>query len=230
MKYASYILSWLAVILLLNIFLSYSSTSYKGFLRDTKDKMMWVSKDDVIVKMNKDQIEVNTKILNSIDKLNENIDKLGKTKIQTNSTETENSIWDTLTWETIKKTTPLDIPWTLVTKLLPDINPIKSENTWIFDIKNDKSFDELKYITYNDNKKRIKVYVFENSYDELKVLFKLNSKYKVNESDNFFWYSFYLNPAKKDIKIRFITQLEWKAIWFEILKNSYELLKKSLLN
>ena len=37
-----------------------------------------MSKEDAIEKMNKDQIEVNTKILNSIDKLNENIEKLNQ--------------------------------------------------------------------------------------------------------------------------------------------------------
>lgn len=229
MKYVSYILSWIAIVLLFNIFLSYSSVSYRSFLRDTKDKMMWVSKEEVITKMSKDQIEINTKILNSIDKLNENLDKLDKNKIN-NTLSLDTSSWETLSWETTKKTELLDIPWTLVTKLLPNINPLKVENSWIFDIKNDKSIDELNYVTYNDTKKRIKIYVFEKSYDELKVLFKLNSKYKVNESDNFFWYSFYLNPVKKDIKIRFVTQLEWKAIWFDILKTNYELLKKSLLN
>lgn len=227
MKYASYILSWIAVVLLFNIFLSYSSVTYRGFLKDTKDKMMWVSKNDVIEKMSKDQMEINTKILNSIDKLNENLDNLSKNK---QSISTISSSGETQSWVTTTIPAILDMPWTLVTKLLPKINPLKVENTWVFDIKKDKAFEELKYITYNDSKKRVKVFIFEKSYDELKTLFKSNTTYKFNESDNFFWYSFYLNPSKTDIKIRFVTQLEWKAVWFEVYKNNYELLKDSLLN
>jgi len=230
MKYASYIISWIAVVLLFNIFLSYSSLTYRGFLKDTKDKMLWVSKTDVIEKLSKDQVEINTKILNSIDKLNENIDKLNKDTKHTNWLILTAS-WELISsWETSQSAQTLEMPTTLVTKLLPKINPLKVTNNWVFDIKNSKIFDDLKYITFSDSNKRIKIYIFNDSYDEIKKLFKLNSKFSVNESDNFFWFSFYLNPLKKDLKIRFVTQIEWKAVWFDLYKNNYELLKENLLN
>lgn len=233
MKYVSYILSVIAIILLFNIFLSYASVSYRGFLKDTKDKMMWVSKTDVIEKMSKDQMEINSKILNSIDKLNENIDNLSKnsTKNWNNSWISNNltNTWETQSW-TVNLANELEIPWTLLTKLQPKINPIKSENSWIFDTKNNKDFDWIEYITYIDTKKRIKIFVFDMAYSELKDLFKSKSKFSVNEVDNFFGFTFFLNPIKKDIKVRFVTQVEWKAVWFELLKNSYELIKEELQN
>ena len=75
MKYASYILTAIAALLIFNIFLSYSSESYRGFLRDTKNRFAWNDKTEVIEKLAKDNIEANTKVYNILDKINQNLEK-----------------------------------------------------------------------------------------------------------------------------------------------------------
>ncbi|EKE28798.1 MAG: hypothetical protein ACD_3C00013G0011 [uncultured bacterium (gcode 4)] len=242
MKYASYILSIIWVVLLFNIFMSYSSPSYRAFLRDTKTNMSWVSKEDALEKMNKDQIEVNSKILNSIDKLNESIDSLNRKNkelsravnltdsweiLEPTWTWTINSSWITI--PEIPKQNLLDIPKTLQDKLWENSIPKKIENVWIFWIKDDKLFDKVEYTTYFNFKKRLTIYVFEKDYKTMLSNLKMANAYKVKESDNLFWFTFYLNPIKADNKIRFVTLIEWVAIWFEIEKPFYESLKKSLL-
>lgn len=234
MKYTSYVLSIIWIVLLLNIFLSYSSSSYRAFLKDSKSKMMWVTSEEVIVKMNKDQIEVNSKILNSIDKLNENLDKIGKKEFvrETSNLTWATSTWLSLTWNELepKKIESLDLPGTLLVKLMPEINPKKVDNNWVFWIKNEKFYTSIKYATYYDEKKKIKIFVFDKKYDEMLSNFKLANLYKINEADTFFGYTFFLNPLKKDLKNRFVTLFEWIAVWFEVEKTDYEMLKKSLLN
>lgn len=242
MKYVSYILSIVWIVLLFNIFLSYSSTSYRAFLKDSKSKMMWVSTEEVIKKMNKEQLEVNIKILNSIDKLNENLDILSKKQslnyAQTNSWETSNftetDSWNitlSSTWNIVNsKPISLELPWILVTKLMPGINPRKVENNWLFWIKNNKTLESVIYSTYYDEKKRVRIFVLNKSYNDILTLMKWVHSFKINESDIFFGYTFYLNSIKKDTKNRFVTLFEWVSVWFEVENTSYDLLKKSLLN
>ncbi|MDD2565720.1 MAG: hypothetical protein PHZ26_04080 [Candidatus Gracilibacteria bacterium] len=227
MKYTSYVLSVIGIVLLLNIFLSYSSGTYRTFLKDTKSKMMGVTNEEVIVKMNKDQIEINTKILNSIDKLNDNLDKIGKKEITREITINSGS---TSSGNTISGNELLDLPGTLVGKLMPKINPKKIENEGVFGIKNEKFYEAIKYATYYDEKKKIKIFVFDKSYPDMLSNFKLTNLYKINEADTFFGYTFFLNPLKKDLSNRFVTLFEGNAVGFEVEKTNYEILKKSLLN
>ncbi|HBA45400.1 TPA: hypothetical protein DEG21_01470 [Patescibacteria group bacterium] len=70
----------------------------------------------------------------------------------------------------------------------------------------------LKYSSYFDEKKNMKIYVFEKGYGDIMTIIRKYSKYKINEKNNFFGYSFYLNPIFKDDKVRFIVQLEAKSV------------------
>lgn len=238
MKYVSYILATLGVILLLNIFLSYSSDSYRLFLKDSKIKMIWVSKEDQLEKMNKDQSLINEKILDSIDKLNENLDDLKKKTEekeikpnidQTFETGSMSSTWDTNTWtENIETKKDSELPWMLITKLMPEINPLRIENEWLFSLTEKDLNNKIEYTTYFDSKSNIKVYLFDLPYDSLLKEFKWMKKYWTNETWTFFSYTFFLNPVKKDPMVRLITMLEWKTVWFETDKTWYSLLKKSL--
>lgn len=92
---------------------------------------------------------------------------------------------------------------------------------------------KIVYSTYYDEKKNIKIYAFEETYDTLLLNMKLTSSvYKLNETDQFFGYTFFLNPTKKDPKdttVRFITALEGRAIGVEVPKNYYSSLKRMLL-
>lgn len=242
MKYTSYILSFLWVVLVFNIFLSYSSESYRVFLKDTKSKFLWVSKNEVIEKMNKDQIEVNTKILNSIDKLNENIEVASRKNTEAEDLRKISDIISSSSWETVSSsweiddtviesdTHKFDLPATLLTKLLPEINPKKIQNSWVFWIKDEKFLKDFDYATYSDLKKKITIYVFDKDYSKMKSFFWYATWYKLNETDTFFWFTFFLNSIKNDQKVRFVMILEWIAIWFETDKSNYDLLKKNILN
>jgi len=58
------------------------------------------------------------------------------------------------------------------------------------------------------------------------------SVYTLNETDQFFGYTFFLNPVKKDPKdktVRFITAIEGRAVGVEVPKNYYSTFKKMLL-
>lgn len=89
------------------------------------------------------------------------------------------------------------------------------------------------YSTYLDEKKKVKIYAFNHTYDTMLLNMKLtNSVYILNETDQFFGYTVFLNPTKKDPKdvtIRFITALEGRAIGVEVPKNYYSTFKKMLL-
>jgi hypothetical protein len=120
------------------------------------------------------------------------------------------------------------LPNSLAFKILPQFNPLKVENNWFFDIKS-QDVSSLKYSSFFDEKRNLKIYVFEKGYGDLMTIIRKYSKYKINEKNNFYWYSFYLNPIFKDDKVRFIVQLEAKSVWFEINNSNYEQLKILLL-
>ena len=110
---------------------------------------------------------------------------------------------------------------------MPEITLKKIENSGIFNIF---IFTRIEYTTYTDEKKRIKVYAFDENYDTMLSNMKLTSTvYGINETDQFFGYTFFLNPVKKDNIIRFMTSLEGHAIGIETTKSYYPTLKKMLL-
>lgn len=248
MKYVSYILSIISVFLLLNIFLSYSSLSYRNFLNDTKNRIIGVDKIQELEKAKQQDIELNSKILNSLEKINENLENIkDQWKENTYTTRIKENLQNlsgalsSKTLDTLKNSTTssgisneasqdnLNIPWTLIAKLLPEINVSSIKNNWVFGIKDNK-LQELKYLTFYDEKKKIKLYIFDKKYNEVLLLFKRFTIFKINESNSFFSFSFFLNSIRKDSIIRFVTISETKAIGFEVDKSNYDLLKRSLLD
>jgi hypothetical protein len=127
-----------------------------------------------------------------------------------------------------QKASVLDLPKTLTDKLGTTFELKKIENIWIFWLKDAKSLEEVEYTTYYNFKRRLNVYIFDKDYKTMLSGLKLANSYKINEADNFFGFTFYLNPLKADNKTRFVTLIEWVAVWFEIEKPFYETLKKSL--
>lgn len=119
------------------------------------------------------------------------------------------------------------IPGVLLTKLMPDYVPKKIENKGIFDIH---IFEGIEYTTYQDEKSKVKIFVFSEPYSVMRSNLKLVSGvYAINETDTFFEASFFLNPtSKKDTLVRFVTSLDGKAIGFEMSKAQYSKLKKIL--
>lgn len=221
MRIFSYFLSTLAIFLILNIVLSFSFVWYKNFLKNVKNQINWtqVSLKEENLRTKND--EVNERLLNSIDELSQNIEKIS-TK-ENNSTGSLQNV--TSTGKTIEN---LWLPNSLTFKILPQFNPLKVENNWFYDIKS-ADVVSLKYNSYFDEKKNLKIYVFEKWYGDIMTIIRKYSKYKINEKNNFFGYSFYLNPIFKDDKVRFVVQLEAKSVWFEISNSNYEQLKVLLL-
>ena len=90
---------------------------------------------------------------------------------------------------------------------MPDIILKKTDDKGFFGIQ---IFTKIGYSTYIDERKNIKVYAFSENYDTLLVNLKLvNNMYDINETDQFFGFTFFLNPIKKDPRtVRFVTSLE----------------------
>jgi len=119
----------------------------------------------------------------------------------------------------------LSIP--LQAKLMPVVFVKKTENKGIFDIK---IYSNLDYSTYRDDKNKLNIYAFADSYSVILANLKLASNvYTVKETDSFFEGSFFLNSTNtKDTTIRFVTSIEGKAYGFELPKAFYPQIKKLL--
>jgi len=120
---------------------------------------------------------------------------------------------------------PLGIP--LQAKLMPDVFVKKVDNKGIFDIK---IFSNLDYTTYRDDKAKMNIYAFADSYPVILANLKLASNvYGVKETDTFFEASFFLNSTNtKDTTIRFVAAIDGKAYGFEVPKAFYPRIKKLL--
>lgn len=120
---------------------------------------------------------------------------------------------------------PLSIP--LQAKLMPDVFVKKVDNKGIFDIK---IYSNLDYSTYRDEKNKLNIYAFADSYPVILANLKLASNvYGVKETDSFFEASFFLNPTNsRDTTVRFVTAIDGKAYGFEVSKTFYPRLKKLL--
>ena len=112
---------------------------------------------------------------------------------------------------------------------MPDVFVKKAESKGIFDIK---IYSNLDYTMYRDEKNKMNVYAFSDSYPVILANLKLASNvYSVKETDSFFEASFFLNSSNsKDTTVRFVTSLEGRAYGFEVPKTFYPRLKKLLIN
>jgi hypothetical protein len=117
----------------------------------------------------------------------------------------------------------------LQAKMIPDITPKIVPNKWIFGIQ---IFTSLTYTTYRDERSRVNIYAFSESYPVILTNLKLASNvYSIKETDTFFEASFFLNPTnKRDTTTRFVTSIAGKAYGFEIPKILYPRIKKLLTN
>ncbi len=120
------------------------------------------------------------------------------------------------------------LPGVLLARLMPDVFPKKIENKGIFDIH---IFRSIGYTTYADEKSKAKFYAFSESYGVMLTNLKLVSPaYALKETDTFFSATFFLNSTNpKDTAVRFVTELEGKAVGIELPKEAYPKFKKLLL-
>ncbi len=207
MRTISYFISFLALFLFTNIVLSFYSETYHNFLKEIKSGNSKKTEEVRITEKNNTDIKW-------VEKLDEHIEKIENIP--------ENALSEEKEIDVLEK-----IPSSLRNILTESLKLEKAENVWFYDLRSPKN---IAYSTYKDEEFGIILYVFEKWYWEIEEFLKQNSKYWINETNNFFWYSFYLNPIKKDDRVRFVIQIQWKSAWFEVIKSNYEKLKTILLN
>lgn len=78
---------------------------------------------------------------------------------------------------------------------------------------------------------RVRMYVFENDYALIRRnLLLLSNLYDFQDTTDFFGKTMFLNDKTGDGQIvRFITEVDGRAVWFEVLRDEYNDLKSLLL-
>lgn len=243
MRIFSYILTALVTIFVLNIALSFSLPSYRNTLVNIRSTLFpsLVISENEIEEQNKRE---NSRLLESLDRIDKHIESLNEiknteTKIITTSGTTnsetifiEGTLLETLVpaEEIISQELTIPLSGLFLAKIMPEIILKKIDNNGFFDIQITK---KMLYNTYRDEKKKITIYAFKDTYDTLLLNMKLANKiYSINETDQFFGYTFFLNLLKNDPKnttVRFVTALEGQAIGIEVTREYYPVLKKMLL-
>jgi hypothetical protein len=236
MRVITYILLTLSCLFAINVFVAASSPSYKTFLQEIKSNIIpgYTSATTQKKRLTAEDIR-NDKLIQSLDRLSEKVEAIQVNSVNNlmqNSGATLSGATNSGATTSTGIVTPpkppveLTIPGALLARLMPQFLPSKVENVNAFGLK---TFDSVGYATFADNKKRLKIYVLDITYDAIKSVFKTNEKnFKMNETDTFFGYTFFLNPTKKDNLIRFVMFVDGKTIGVETMKNSYPLIKKLL--
>ncbi len=131
-------------------------------------------------------------------------------------------------------TTPSDTRRPIISTSVNDKVLSKVENTYQFrkstqnDVFGAFIFTFPVEITVAD---RIRMYVFENDYALIRRnLLLLSNLYDFQDTTDFFGKTMFLNDKTGDGQIvRFITEVDGRAVWFEVLRDEYNDLKSLLL-
>ncbi|MDD2892078.1 MAG: hypothetical protein PHQ95_03875 [Candidatus Gracilibacteria bacterium] len=243
MRIFSYILTALVTIFVLNIALSFSLPSYRNTLVNIRTSI-FPSLSMPENEMEEQKKQENSRLLESLDRIDKHIESLNEIKnvrtemITASGTINGETIFtdDTLSGalisaeEIVPQELTIPLSGLFLAKIMPEIILKKIDNNGFFDIQITK---KMLYNTYRDEKKKITIYAFKDTYDTLLLNMKLANKiYSINETDQFFGYTFFLNLLKNDPKnttVRFVTALEGQAIGVEVTREYYPILKKMLL-
>lgn len=123
-------------------------------------------------------------------------------------------------------TVPISVKF--LSKILPTIEPVKVENSGIFDLR---TFDNTPYTTYQDTKFWMKVIASMVPYQTfLKNFQALDQKvYTVNISKAFPFQSFYVNPPKSDSTVRIVMEVEAQTLLISLPKSKFQTFKELIL-
>lgn len=248
MRIFSYILAALVTVFVINIALSFSLPAYRNALVSVRSNILPFWKQAPTREGGDERKSESARLAESLDRIDKHIESLtgtGKTGTGTvtltgttqSGTTTSGATSATVSSgsaapqeEVAPKEPDIPLSGIFLQKIMPDIMPKKIENKGFFGIQ---VMGKIRYNTYMDDAKKVKIYSFSETYDTLLINMKLTSSvYMLNETDQFFGYSFFLNPVKKDSKdktVRFVTAIEGRAIGVEVPKNYYSTLKKMLL-
>lgn len=239
MRIFSYILTALVAIFIVNVAFSFSFPAYREVLVKVRSSIFPPSASEIQEAKSRET----DRLAESLERIDKQMASLSETRQTSTGTSVasgvinpENTSGSTLSGsilpeeEVEPKESDIPLSGLFLSRVMPDVTLKKVENTGFFGIQ---VMGRILYNTYADDKKNIKVYAFSETYDTLRINMKLTSSiYTLNETDQFFGYTFFLNPTKKDPKdtiVRFITTLEGRAIGIEVPKGYYPTLKQMLL-
>lgn len=226
MRIALIILSILALIFIGSI--SWSLVNQEGWkmriptISTTTEQNGWSdSADTIALETWKNQMKTDEKL----EKLTDIVEELAKK----NGTYSEAG-----TTKEIIESGPKELPTVkpsgkFLALIMPTITPVLEKNSWIFGLY---IFDlNVRYSTYKDNNFALTIIPTDIAYDTLlKNLKALSGKpYSLNETQNFAYRSFFLNPEISDTMVRLVIEIENQTIAMEIPKSKYEVLKTLLL-
>ena len=222
MRIFSYVLTALVTIFVINVALSFSLPAYRNILVTVRTGIFSAPGESIEERAIAEKKAENDRLIESL----ERIDRHMETLVTASKTVPEN---DASKNEPEEKRKIL-LSGIFLTKIMPEITLKKIENDGFFGIR---TMESVSYDTYSDAVKNIKVYAFGETYDTILLHMKLtDSLYTINETDQFFGYSFFLNLLKKDPKdsiTRLVISLEGQAIGVEVPRNYYPVLKDMLL-
>lgn len=177
-----------------------------------------------------DIIKTNEQLKYQVDELNKKVEQLsGNTPVvqiqPQNTTQlgaTQTATGSTQTGEVV----PISAKF--LSKILPTIEPVKTDNNGIFDLR---IFDQTLYTTYKDEKFGITIVASMLPYQAFLKNFQSVDKsiYSVNETKVFPFDSFYVNPAKADATVRIVMKVEAQTLLISLPKSKFNTLKELIL-
>ena len=186
MRVFSYTLAALVTIFVINIALSFSLPSYRNVLVNIRASIY--PPLDVVPQTDKVKIGDidNIRLVESLDRIDKHIESLTEAKQINQNIITTNDISGTISPEIDTTPKKIDIPLSgiFLVKIMPEVTLKKVENDGFFGIK---VMGDIQYNTYWDERRKIKIYAFEETYDAFLLNMKLTrSVYTLNETDQFF--------------------------------------------
>lgn len=174
-----------------------------------------------------DIIKTNEQLKFQVDELNKKVDQLSGSAPIVQTVATWASVSPAGTGGSLSgEIVPISAKF--LSKILPTIEPIKTENTGVFDLR---IFDQTLYTTYKDQKFGITIVASMLPYQTfLKNFQSLDKKiYTVNETKVFPFDSFYVNPGKSDALVRIVMKVEAQTLLISLPKSKFNTLKELIL-
>ena len=210
------------IFFIINLILFNFSDDYKFFVKKVKDpeKVVYVEKDDksLIDEITKDQKEIKTWTKVTINTLS--VNNLDKKDIKNIS-----NSWQILLWEQYQKI----------------LDYFSDYNLWKLEILTDERLfdvtDEYPDEYYEYYSKNLTLYLFTTkSYNEILDIFEVisttdSSIFSINESNNFWDKSFFINLkwwTEKNPQIRMIVWTNGLVFWLKFDKDQYSKVKQAL--
>ena len=207
---------------ILNIWLYYTSESYRNFLKELKQEPVISKVDDnydisekQLKNIEKDSLEneLNKKVLDNKKNTSNKKDNLSFVEIKTDKKEISDDLLSSYFKELLNKFSEFNLYRIDTDDSLMDVTSEYPD--WYF-----------KYYS-----KDLSLYLFPTKkYEEVKDIFEVESSddfFTINEVNNFWDKSFYINLQKRfdDWFVRFIFEKNWSVIWVKVNKKLYKKIK-----